>query len=925
MLAAGTLTGVFSTPHIARADSTTSPDPTANTAAGSSAAGNSTVNAASPRLPQNALRQENGQGPRVSILQPSYSDLVRGETGVVIAVEAKGAPTKSVQLFVDGVSASDGGAIPFENLPTARFNWKTAQFKDGKHLLTVRVTDADGFIGQADTQVYVNNSRTADTTAPKLQWKNVHNGDLLHGQANLELKASDTFGVKYIVITINSISSPDRMPPLRASLINREPYVYSLDTTRLPDGVYVLKARGHDVLQNQGETREVTFGVSNNGLNPTVVERLDEVLKKQPEFDKDLKASAADKIASRNKLNATKIESSAGTMVARTRHDARVTPARTFTKAAPLVTKPAKITVATRTKPKAMVVAPTVKKSVSKPARVAAAITNSQPVEAAALILPHPSLTVAPDQKSAEPTLHDTSDANAMKTPASQVHLRVTAPFAGAQTTTISGEVAVALSTRLAAAPKPATATNPSPLAVPSTATMTAVTTTPTAARIARDLPAMQPASADVPSTRIVLPNGQAAVTTATKVATVAPKTVSEISPVVQPQIVESRSATRKAEIRKAEIREATSAPELRKTRDVPGVRPSRRLSSPELRKSRSLPGVSPVRAEAEKQENVQADSLDLKPMPFWAQTPRASTNVVASTSKVDVEKPQRVAMLPRSENKSRPQMTTRSVEVAAPESFQTERNATIRAVQSAQAQVHMTATVLAETDSRIAQSGVFVMQPRRKRDERSVRRLISLPSNLGTPSARNNAASRPTAPITMSPVTIAALGARGAAGTLPSLHVVARGETLRTVAERYGLPIRTLASVNNLSQKAVLTTGKKLNLPRALNFRFGDRDESKDIGAIMVGQSSVAPFRFLFEQQGGTIKWDAAHQRITAINGAQQVTLSIGSREATINDRKVMMDLAAFLLSGRTMVPIRFFEKALQAQVQWEPSTGRI
>jgi hypothetical protein len=37
------------------------------------------------------------------------------------------------------------------------------------------------------------------------------------------------------------------------------------------------------------------------------------------------------------------------------------------------------------------------------------------------------------------------------------------------------------------------------------------------------------------------------------------------------------------------------------------------------------------------------------------------------------------------------------------------------------------------------------------------------------------------------------------------------------------------------------------------------------------------------------------------------------------------MMDMAAFLLSGRTMVPVRFFEKALQAHVDWEPSTGRI
>lgn len=928
MLAAGTLSGAFSSAHIARADGSAAPDSTTNAVAANAVA-------AASRLPQNALRQEKGQGPRVSILQPSYSDLVRGETGVVIAVEANGAPTKSVQLFVDGVSASDGGAIPFENLPSAHFNWQTGQFKDGKHQLSVRVTDVNGFIGQADTQVYVNNNRTIDTTAPKLQWMNVHNGDLLHGQADLQLKASDTFGVKYIVITINSISSPDRMPPLRASLINREPYVYSLDTMRLPDGVYVLKARGYDVLQNQGETHQVTFGVSNNGLNPTVIERLDEVLKKQPDV-RDAQ-NPTDTIANR-KSNPSKVESDAGTMVARTRHDAHIAPARTFTKAAPLVPRPGKASIAASTKLKASIAAPAVKKSVKHPTRVAAAITSSQPVEAAALILPHPSLTAAPAQTSAEPTLNAASAANASVKPASEVQLRVSAPFAGAHSATISSQAPSASSTRLAAAPRPPA--DFSTLATQPVATMTAATTAPVAARIiessssaikvpesssASDLGTTQPAIAVVSAATPVVPTTtENTVAAATTAAPAAPEIVADVAPVVAPQ---------------ATTRTSSTAPELRKSRDVPGVRPSRKLSSPELRKSRSLSGVVPAQAGTAKSESVQAASLELKPMPLSVETPRVRKNVASSTTKVNVERtqaqrmaPQRVAsqrmaMLPRSENKARPQMATRSVEVIAPQAVETERNATVRAVQSAQAQaqVHMTATVLAQTDSRVAQSEVLVMQPRRQRDERSVRHLISLPSNLGTPASRNTTASRPNAPITMSPLTIAALGARGAAGTLPALHVVARGETLRTVAERYGLPVRTLASVNNLSQQAVLTAGEKLNLPRALKFRFANQDDSKDIGAIMVGQSSVAPFRFLFEQQGGTINWDAAHQRITATNGAQQVTLSIGSREATVNDRKVMMDMAAFLLSGRTMVPIRFFEKALQAQVQWEPSTGRI
>jgi hypothetical protein len=91
------------------------------------------------------------------------------------------------------------------------------------------------------------------------------------------------------------------------------------------------------------------------------------------------------------------------------------------------------------------------------------------------------------------------------------------------------------------------------------------------------------------------------------------------------------------------------------------------------------------------------------------------------------------------------------------------------------------------------------------------------------------------------------------------------------------------------------------------------------------VGSTAVTPFRFLFEQQGGKIEWDAEHQRVTALNATHRVTLTIGSKAALVNQQEVMMDFAAFLMSGRTMVPIRFFEKALNAQVAWEPSTGRL
>lgn len=170
--------------------------------------------------------------------------------------------------------------------------------------------------------------------------------------------------------------------------------------------------------------------------------------------------------------------------------------------------------------------------------------------------------------------------------------------------------------------------------------------------------------------------------------------------------------------------------------------------------------------------------------------------------------------------------------------------------------------------------------------------------------------------------ITVAPLSSDNA---LPMLHVVARGETLGSIAARWKVPSAVLAASNNLKPSARVLAGTTLRLPRPLKVSFGGKPATGDVTALMVGSTSVTPFRFLFEQQGGSLEWDAARQRVVARNATQEITLTIGSRAALVNRQQVMMDLAAFLLSGRTMVPVRFFEKALHAQVDWEPVSGRL
>jgi hypothetical protein len=94
---------------------------------------------------------------------------------------------------------------------------------------------------------------------------------------------------------------------------------------------------------------------------------------------------------------------------------------------------------------------------------------------------------------------------------------------------------------------------------------------------------------------------------------------------------------------------------------------------------------------------------------------------------------------------------------------------------------------------------------------------------------------------------------------------------------------------------------------------------------SFTVGSVGVTPFRFLFERQGGKLTWDAKTGRVTARGPQGDVSITVGSRTAVVNQKEVLMDLAAFLMSGRTMVPLRFMEDAMQARVDWDPATGRI
>lgn len=84
-------------------------------------------------------------------------------------------------------------------------------------------------------------------------------------------------------------------------------------------------------------------------------------------------------------------------------------------------------------------------------------------------------------------------------------------------------------------------------------------------------------------------------------------------------------------------------------------------------------------------------------------------------------------------------------------------------------------------------------------------------------------------------------------------------------------------------------------------------------------------PLRAVVESLGADIKWDAPTQTVRGSKGERQFSLQIGSRDASVNGKPVTLDVPAQLISGTTMVPLRFVAEALGAEVEWNAAAQRV
>ena len=93
----------------------------------------------------------------------------------------------------------------------------------------------------------------------------------------------------------------------------------------------------------------------------------------------------------------------------------------------------------------------------------------------------------------------------------------------------------------------------------------------------------------------------------------------------------------------------------------------------------------------------------------------------------------------------------------------------------------------------------------------------------------------------------------------------------------------------------------------------------------VSINGRVFVPLRGVFERMGAFVEWNPGTQTVTATRANSTVKLQIGSNNAWVDGSNTMMDAPARLMSGRTMVPLRFLSEALGASVNWYAQTQTV
>jgi len=97
------------------------------------------------------------------------------------------------------------------------------------------------------------------------------------------------------------------------------------------------------------------------------------------------------------------------------------------------------------------------------------------------------------------------------------------------------------------------------------------------------------------------------------------------------------------------------------------------------------------------------------------------------------------------------------------------------------------------------------------------------------------------------------------------------------------------------------------------------------DVPPQLINGRTMVPMRTIFEALGAQVNWHAASQTATGTRDDTEISLTIGSSSAIVNERTVTIDQPSVVINGRTLVPVRFIAESFGVNVDWDAATRTV
>lgn len=97
------------------------------------------------------------------------------------------------------------------------------------------------------------------------------------------------------------------------------------------------------------------------------------------------------------------------------------------------------------------------------------------------------------------------------------------------------------------------------------------------------------------------------------------------------------------------------------------------------------------------------------------------------------------------------------------------------------------------------------------------------------------------------------------------------------------------------------------------------------DVPPVIRDGRTLVPVRAIAEALDATVDYDAATRAVTIARGDRVVVLSLADGSASVDGRPIRLDVPAAVVSGRTVVPLRFISEALGSRVDFDAEARQV